>query len=365
AVDPNPVDFGAVGRDSVKRLDVSVRNTGARDLILDQVLLTSDGGGAFCLVTTAPEHYVVPPTDEVFLQLAFAPPGLGDFSGEVSIVSNDPATSDLRLPLLGVGYSVPVAVLTTLDDMSQARPLDTARLDGSGSYSQTPGVTIASYEWHLVLRPVGSTTVLVSAGRTGVDLTTDSPRADVVLDLAGRYEFALYVIDSVGVRSAAPATLRLRAVPDEDLHVQLVWDHPTADFDLHFVRGRSGLFNHDTDCYFSNRFPDWYLEDQDANPTLDLDDQGGFGPENVNVKHPLAGIYTVYVHYWNARTTGNPAATATVRLFVRGQLAAELTQPFERDEVMWSAAELDWPAELDDPVPVTPLGNLVDYRRPF
>lgn len=364
-VSPNPVDFGSVGKDTVTRLDVSIRNSGVRDLILDQVLLTDDGNGAFRLVTTAPAEFVLRPTDEVFLQVAFAPPVLGDFVGELSIVSNDPATHDLRLPLLGTGYDTPVAVLTTLDDISHARPLDTVRLDGSGSFSPTPSVTISHYEWHLALRPVGSTTTLISAGQTGVDVTTASPRADVVLDLAGRYEFALYVVDSRDVRSAAPAVLRVRAVPDEDLHLQLVWDHPTADFDLHFVRGSSGLFNHDMDCYFSNRFPNWFPDTPDANPSLDLDDQSGFGPENVNVKHPLDGVYTVFVHYWNARTTGNPAATATVRIYVRGQLAAELTQTFEHDELMWSVAELDWPVTLDDPVPITPLGDVVAYRRPF
>jgi hypothetical protein len=54
-----------------------------------------------------------------------------------------------------------------------------------------------------------------------------------------------------------------------------------------------------------------------------------------------------------------------VRLYVRGQLAAELTQSFEHDQLMWSVAELDWPVALDDPVPITPLGDVVSYPRPF
>ncbi|MFH1809447.1 MAG: choice-of-anchor D domain-containing protein [Pseudomonadota bacterium] len=364
-VEPVPLDFGAVGLGVVVRADLRVANAGVRDLVIDDVVLTDDGQGAFVLVTTAPAGYVLRPGDELFLKLAFNPPLLGDFFGELTITSNDPDASVVRLVLKGSGYDTPVAVISTLDPTDTLEPLDTVRLDGSQSYSPTPNVSIAGYEWRLAVRPQGSTAVLRADGNSGVELVQEQPRADLLLDLAGRYEVLLYVVDSRGVRSGSPDLLRLRAVPDEDLHIQLVWDHPTADLDLHVVRGRSGLFDHDTDCYFSNRYPDWYVENPDANPRLDVDDQGGFGPENVNVVRPMAGVATVFVHYWDARTAGDPTVNAVVRVYVRGQLGGEFSKTFSADERMWSAVELDWPATPDAPVPLTPLGTVVEYRRPF
>ncbi len=364
-VEPAPVDFGAVGLGVVVREDIRVANLGVRDLVIDGVELSDDSGAAFVLVTTAPAGHVLRPGDELFLKAAFSPPELGDFIGALRIRSNDPSARTVELVMRGSGHDTPVAMLDALDPTDALEPLDTVRLDGSASYSPTPGVSIEHYEWRLAVRPQGSTAVLRSEASSGVELDLASARADLLLDLAGRYEVLLYVVDTRGVRSAAPALLRLRAVPDEDLHVQLVWDHPTADLDLHFVRGRSGLFDHLYDVYFSNRFPDWYAEDPDANPRLDVDDQGGFGPENVNVVRPRAEIYTVFVHYWDSRTTGDPTVTASLRLFVRGQLAGEFTHSFSAEERMWSAVELDWPASPDALVPLTPLGTVVEYRRPF
>lgn len=365
AVHPTPVDFGSVGRGMVVREDVRISNTGVRDLIIDAVELIAAEVDAFRLVTTVPPGFVVRPGDEVFVQVAFSPSSLQDYSGEVVLTSNDPDEASFRLQLFGRGYGVPVAVIGALDEIDDLKPFDTVRFDGSASYSPTDGVDIVRYEWSLLVRPPGSTTILRGEGRSAAALETDGPRADLLLDLAGRYEVALHVVDSRGVRSATADVLRLRAVPDEDLHVQLVWDHPTADLDLHFVRGRSGLFDHATDCYFSNRFPDWYQEEPDANPRLDSDDQGGFGPENVNVVAPAPGIKTIYVHYWSAQTSGDPETTAMLRLFVRGQMAAEVSHTFGNDELLWSAVELDWPVELDAPVAITPLGEVSEYRRPF
>lgn len=364
-VEPNPIAFGDVGRDDVRRQDVLLRNLGVRDLVIDDVTLEEQGdAGAFRLVTTAPQGFVVRPNEELSLKVAFSPPELGAFQAELLIQSNDP-DGELKVPISGQGHDVPVAVITTLDETDELEPLDTVRILGSDSYSPTPNVTIDQYEWRLAVRPLGSTAVLHNDDDDAAEIVSTDPRVDLVLDLAGRYEVTLYVVDSRGVRSAQADVLRMRAIPDEQLHIQLVWDHPTADLDLHYVTGRSGLFDHSTDCYFSNRFPSWYVDNPDFNPRLDVDDQGGFGPENVNVVEPPAGIKTIYVHYWNSRTNGNPATTALVRLYVRGQIAAEVNHTFSEDERMWSVLEMDWPEEIDEQVLLTPLGSVEEYRRPF
>ena len=150
-----------------------------------------------------------------------------------------------------------------------------------------------------------------------------------------------------------------------------------APFDTIRLDGRGsfttaeGTFNHDGDAYFSNRLPEqtpttpsWSLN-LDENPRLDHDDARGYGPENVNIKHPAPGTrWTVYVHYWNAQAAAE-AATATLRVYVFGRQAIELSQSFESDQLMWKALEIVWG---DDPLasPVlTQLGQVNPYVRPF
>lgn len=365
-VDPEIVDFGAVGMGEVERAVIHLRNVGVRDLVLDEVLLDSATAGAFVQATTAPVGFVLRPDDAVDLQVIFAPPNLGEFTGVLRVRSNDPARPEVPVLLSGAGHEAPIAVLRTLDPNDDLQPMDSVRLDASESFSPSPDVEIVRYLWQLSVRPQGSTTLLRSADEgAAVSLETTSPRTDLLLDLAGRYEVLLDVIDARGLQSTVPAVLRLRAVPDEDLHVQLVWDHPTADLDLHYLRGRLGLFDHDRDCYFSNRYPDWYVDDPDANPRLDVDDQGGFGPENVNVLRPHAGTISLQVHYWDSRTSGDPSCTAMLRLYVRGQLAGEFVHQFADDELMWDAVELQWPDSLDGQVLLSPIDTVEVFRRPF
>jgi hypothetical protein len=380
-VDPTEVDFGLVGAGDVSRRSLTIRNRGIRDLILDDVMLVVAEGSPFrCISCPVPDDQALRPQDTLSLDLAFNPGGIQDYEASLEIRSNDPNRRQVVVPLRGSGIVAPVAVVDLLDDVTRLEPQTTVRLDGSRS-SSARGF-LQTYAWSLSYRPPGSVTVLRSQGigrPSAVDLAVACPdpasvppedpcstRVDVLADVAGTYEVSLVVVDSSGVRSA-PASVRFRAVPKEQLHVQLVWDHPTADLDLHYMLGNGPPFNHATDCYFSNRFPSWFGADaQDArNPRLDVDDQGGFGPENVNVAEPSPGLYRVAVHYWNARTQGDASTLATVRIYVRGQLALEQGQFFSRDQQMWQVAEVDWPVDPDATPTLNLLGNVSPYPRPF
>ncbi len=83
------------------------------------------------------------------------------------------------------------------------------------------------------------------------------------------------------------------------------------------TRDDGAPFNHDTDCYFSNREPvgaPW-SDDPEQNPRLDVDTNGTDGPcngaetnpdldafcaaENINVDLPIIGMpYRVMVNYY-------------------------------------------------------------------
>jgi hypothetical protein len=383
-VEPAMVTFGRVGLSDVVRKTVTIRNVGVRDLIVQGVVLEAPPDGPFrCATCAAAQNSTLTPTSSVSFEVAFNPGALQDYAAELVVTSTDPDEREVRVPLSGAGQEAPVACITLLDDVTMLRPEGTVRMDGACSTTPNQGAYIQQYQWELVYRTVGSTTTLESVvpdnnGPRGVVLTVDCPdpalvgadpcstRIDSVADLAGTYEVALTVVDSTGIRSA-PTTVRYRATPTEALHIQLVWDHPSGDLDLHFMRGSGPLFNHLTDCYFSNRFPVWFGDaaTDPRNPRLDVDDQGGFGPENVNVIAPEPGRYRVAVHYWNKKTDGDPAALATLRIFVKGQLAVEQNQFFSRDQEMWLVGDLDWPQDPDAQPVFNPLADVSPYPRPF
>ena len=58
--------------------------------------------------------------------------------------------------------------------------------------------------------------------------------------------------------------------------------------DLHLVHldGPLGTYRSSDDCYFANKQPSWF-GDPDANPTLNVDDNNGLGPEVITIEAPL------------------------------------------------------------------------------
>jgi hypothetical protein len=115
-------------------------------------------------------------------------------------------------------------------------------------------------------------------------------------------------------------------VPDKDLHIQLVWTTPDdpdetdmtgTDLDLHLRHpDANGGWNSDAgqfDCYFANKTPDWGAQlDPADNPTLDIDDTNGAGPENINLAHPEAITYDVAALYFRAESALGEGAEVSI-----------------------------------------------------
>ena len=142
---------------------------------------------------------------------------------------------------------------------------------------------------------------------------------------------------------------RAPRVQDVSLHVQLEWNADDSDVDLHLVRPGAELFDCRGDCYYQNPSPDWGAPAEPVdNPFLDVDNVTGFGPENINVADPSPGTYTVVAHYYldqdQAGRAGPHPTQATVRIFVRGQLALESTQLLDGTDRTWEVAQIEWPS---------------------
>ena len=122
----------------------------------------------------------------------------------------------------------------------------------------------------------------------------------------------------------------------------------------------------DYDCFFLNSTPDWgQTGNESDNPSLDIDDFTGGGPENISLSEPennttaLGGAYQVGVHYYSSvdRETlfDYGPSEARVRVYIRGELAWDFTdanvaggsnpgvKEMSATGHFWNAAEITWP----------------------
>ena len=259
----------------------------------------------------------------------------------------------------------------------EALPLEIVTLDGSASVDDDgAGGHPVEYRWVVIARPAGSVAVPVERffdaahpADGGVADDQGTPTAQFFIDLAGLYVFELVVADAGGLEApgercpARPARVTVRAVPQQDVLVQLTWDTPGdpdqadsegTDLDVHLRHPQgAGWSVAPFDCYFANVTPDWGPAGAAGNPSLDIDDTNGAGPENISLMRPeetaaLGGPYRVGVLYYRstnfvAGTSFGPS-TAMVRIFFGGLVAAEYQQALVADNQFWQVANIHWEA---------------------
>jgi hypothetical protein len=169
----------------------------------------------------------------------------------------------------------------------------------------------ASYRWELVSGPRGG---MVSFGSPTSASTTFTSV------IVGMYTVRVTVTDASGRTATCTTTVTLQG---HGLRVELVWDTGTmapvtagrTDLDLHLHNRSAGQwFNDPNDCFYANRTPRWDVRGSTADdPSLDVDNVYGLGPENIRVDAPVVSsqTYSVGVHYF----FGDVRSTATVRIY--------------------------------------------------
>lgn len=328
-------------------------------LRINDITISDDADNAFAI---RPDSYpgnlpgepaTIEPRRTASFVVTYVPVLEEESTGTLVVRSNDPARSAIEIPLNGTGTNneCPVAVAevglpesSRLETELNTLPLNTVELTAVNSYD--PDGEIQSYEWTIISQPENSNARL--------NPTPDVMEPTLYLDLAGTYEIELVVYDQQGQASCEPGLVTVRAIPQDDIHVQLVWDAPAVDepregygvdLDLHYLHPLGRWNQAPYDIFWNNRTGDWgVLGDETDNPRLDIDDTYKGGPENVNHSNPESGVdYSVGVYYFADRGFG--AAYATIRIYVRGELRFEVRNTYMPHQgYFWHAAIVRWPS---------------------
>ncbi|MBU0551424.1 hypothetical protein KKF91_01555 [Myxococcota bacterium] len=393
-VTPRALEFETSLVNRTDSRPLSIESCGGTQLTISDIYIADSSDPAFGVVEEslpampsvlpALTPGELPPARQI--QVSFSPREQHIYNGTLIIESDDPVTPKREVSLLGRGVQNACPRAAATQDEFFVNPLDPVILDGSASVDPDgPGNVPERYEWVVTARPMGSTSQPIEnfidplqPQDGGPDDDVYTPTAMFFTDLAGTYTIELRVTDNLGAGAAACtsaiAVVTIIAKPDEAIHVQLVWDTPMdvnqtdedgTDLDLHFLHPRANnWFDPGLDCYFRDYEPDWGQQgNPNDNPTLDIDDFNGAGPENVSLAQPEIILdefdealpYTIGVHYNKsvARTTGEEfgASHASVRVFLNGEIAWDSQEALgglkelEREGHFWEAAQIFWPGD--------------------
>jgi hypothetical protein len=211
--------------------------------------------------------------------------------------------------------------------------IETATWFGSESYSPS-GEPITEFRWTLIDQPDGSEATMPGD-------TSEGDRVGFTADLVGTYVGELVVVNSAGLESA-PCIATLEAVTSNSLWVEMWWQEDHDDMDLHLLAPGGALTTSD-DCFYGNCVTsdlDWGVTGaSEDDPSLDLDDIPGTGPENIHIELPADGAYSVYVHDY-PDTVYNGENAVTVRVYIDGELLWEATKGIsgENDYIPFAVA---------------------------
>jgi hypothetical protein len=272
------------------------------------------------------------------VEITFSPMLEQNYLGEIWAESNTPAGST-RGELQGTSLEKPVAVCTS----TPAEPYalyDEVTFDGSDSYVPGGG-TIVGYEWALIAKPDGSAVSMPSGAATSPTGT------GLVPDLVGDYTAELVVTSDTG-EASEPCYTTVSAIPSQDLWVEMYWDHANDDMDLHLL-APGGSLETGSDCYYLNcvgRGLEWGVAGAQDNPSLDIDDIPGTGPENINIQEPEEDVYTVVVHDYQYSTPDYTGENnVTVNIYLSGEKVWTGVKAISGEDSYTYFAEIDVPSQ--------------------
>lgn len=333
-INPISLDLGNLPVGDTTSGTFSLESVGEAPVTLNSLSLT---GTVFTAHPTESWPLTLEPGASTLVDVDFIPTQEASFTETLTVHCEEPASDPSATIVASSQATDPVAVCSV--DPTQIQPNSSAAATwiGSGSYDST-GVAIVDYDWTLVSKPAGSNVIMPpgSADRSGFQP-----------DLAGEYIGRLVVTNEYGVESEPCETI-LEGVPGQGFWVQMSWASPGDDMDLHLTLN-NGTYNSSDDCYYSNCTSgglDWGVAGNTSdNPSLDMDDIFGTGPENITIQSPASGVYTVVVHDHTSQHFPG-ANNVTVDIFIGGSLVWTDTRAISGEDVFTPFAEIMLPAGL-------------------
>lgn len=316
------LDFGYVLVDNTANLSLPITNDGNSPLTIDAV---TSADPHFPLTFVGP--VTIRQGESLTVDVAFTPEAVADYASKLSLTSD--ATRRLAAGrAIGSGATGPVAVCYA-DPPTVAAIHESFELIGWDSYDLMNRPLTASWRW--VSKPRGS---------AAPALNRQLNQGPLTVDVVGDYVAELVVTNDLGMVSQ-PCQTTVHAVTDTDLWVEMFWDH-AEDVDLHLARGNSDLFG-PGDCYFNNCINglEWGAAGNADNPSLDLDDKVGTGPENINIRSPAANTFRVVIHDHPFRTYA-PANNVTINVYLFGQFEYTDTRVVTGEDDIIEVVEIDW-----------------------
>lgn len=343
-VEPEALDFGRVGEGVSAVRRVKITSTGSADLRILDIRFKEDSSDAYGFVGSTRTPQTVrrrePGLDDAFVELSvkFSPTAATTGTdGTLVIELTDPARPLVEIPLTAGVNLQPVA---EPGDDRQVAPGTRVTFDGSASHDPD-GDEPLTFSWKLLDRPPESGAAIAGGDTANPELVPDEP---------GAYVVELVVTDSAGLASR-PRRVTVSAITSDRMLVELVWDHPIADLDLH-LRPEGEEFQGPKDCFFAQLRPDWGVQGDQSDDPLHLGDRlSGFGPERVVHENPPDGRYLATVVYKSAQGAAQTSATATVRVFLYGVIQREVKHTFSKPGEVWNAALIGWPNGAVTPNP--------------
>lgn len=228
---------------------------------------------------------------------SITPDRRGEYLLRFTAIDDDGMSASCTTQVIGLPSPPDVTCPATIDTapLSEATVTATAVDDGR----------IVTWRWRRASRPPGSA--------AGDPTPTDAATTQIRTDLAGEYVLEVTATDDDGMTDTCTTTVR--AIASEGLRIEVSWNTDGTDMDTHLLSPIATRWFAEDDCYYGNCQGgglSWFGPGPDDDPSLDIDDTNGFGPENINIERPRDGTYRVGIDAFSG------AASVVVNIYCGG-----------------------------------------------
>ncbi|MHB8874821.1 MAG: choice-of-anchor D domain-containing protein [Myxococcaceae bacterium] len=348
-LDPLAIDFGRVAECSAAVKTLTIRSMGTADLLVQEIAFTEGTSDAFSFVGSTRTPATVkavganglPGQIQLTVKYTAAAGAPSPAAGGIRIRGTDPESREVVVPLAAQVNRAPIPAIKPF---GVGAPGIQVTLDGSAT-ADPDGDDPLTYKWTLRQKPMGAATSIAAPGAAVTTMWLDP-------GLAGEYEVELSATDSLGAKSCASAREKIVATPAQKLLIEMFWNNPVTDVDLHVLRTNTTPVSVPPgDCFYANPRPDWGTAgDASDDPEFLRDALTGYGPELFGYLEPAASTYRIVAELTNGHLATNPASEVTVRIYEFGVVKGEFKKTLLQQGEFWAVADLEWPSGV-----ITPL----------